>query len=161
MGIIKKYKALIVLALIVVVGTFFFFYRFYHNDVKALTDFSVAYEKFDKAVSDFSTSVFASNPEGALAVDDLERKADEALVDLNIKASARISSLIKNDAELMRATHEIADLSGKELDALKAYKRAIADKNSGMDKLAQAFGDLSNKRQVAYAHFRELGGIKN
>jgi hypothetical protein len=160
MEIIKKYKGLLILALVALAGLFFF-YRLHRHDVKSLVNFSVAYKNFDKAISDFSIPVFAPNFEGAPATDDLERKADEALVELNTKASARLSSLIKNDAELMSTTLEIADLSGKELDALKAYKRAVADKNVNLDRLAKEFGDLTNKRQSAYARFQELAGLKD
>lgn len=129
--------------------------------LKALTDFSASYKKFDEAISDFSMPIFASNLEAAPATDDLERKTDKALVDLKTKASARISSLTKNDAELMSITLEIGDLSGKELDALKTYKRAVAGKNSDLDKLSTEFGDLTNKRQTDYARFLELAGLKD
>lgn len=71
--IIKKYKVLLVLALVVLVGAFLLFYRFYHNDVKALEDFSASYEKFDRAISDFSISVFASNLEAAHALDQFNK----------------------------------------------------------------------------------------
>ena len=160
MEIIKKYKWLLILVLIALAGVFSFFYCFYYNDVKALTDFSDSYEKFDKAISDFSALVFASNLEGAPATDNLERKADEALVELNTKASARLSSLIKNDAELMSTELEIADFSGKELDTLSAYKRAIRDKrDTDVDGLAKEYGELTSKRKAAYAHFQELAGL--
>lgn len=156
MEIIKKYKWLVIFVLVVLAGIFFFFNRF-HHDVKALTDFSASYEKFDKVISDFSVSVFESNLEGAPATDDLERKADGALVELNKKASERISSLIKNDAEFMSTELEIADFSGKEMDALSAYKRAIRDKRDAeVDRLAKEFIDLKNKRTNAYARFQEL-----
>lgn len=72
---------------------------------------------------------------------DLESKAGDALIELNIKASARLSSLIKNDAELMSKALEIADLSGKELDHLGAYKRAIWDKRDIANKLLQNIVD--------------------
>ena len=151
MEIIKKYKVLLILALVVIVSIFFFFYRFYHNDVKALEDFLASYEKFDKAILDFSIS----------KNDDLESKAGDAFIKLNIKATFRISSLIKNDAELMDKAREIADLSGKELESLRAYKRAIQSKNTGLDGLAKEYGDLTNKRKTAYARFRELAELKN
>jgi hypothetical protein len=155
----KKYIILLGMVLIVGANIFFFFYRMYHNDVKALEAFPAAYEKFDRAVSDYSTSVFAAKGAGAPAADDLERQADEALVDLNTKASARLSSLIKNDADLMRTTLEIADFSGKELEALKAYQGTAADKQADLDRFAKEFGDFTNKRQSAYARFRELAGL--
>ncbi len=80
MEIIKKYKGLLVLALVVIVGAFFFFYRFYHNDVKALADISISYHKFDKAISEFFSS----------GTDDLESKADNALIELSFSGACRI-----------------------------------------------------------------------
>jgi hypothetical protein len=187
MEFIKKYKVLLVLVLVVIVGIFFFFYRLYHNDIKALENFVASYEKFDKAVSDFSIPIFASNLEGAPALDqfskiynqitvsmqdtrpngdrlalakeaislnnylldylnktdDLESKAGDALIDLNTKAAAlsRLSSLIKNDAVIPPSALEIADFSGKELDNLSAYKRAIWDKRDITNKLLQNIVD--------------------
>lgn|SRR5574341_176186 len=161
MEIIKKYKVLFVLALILIAGVFFLFYRMYHDDVKALEGFVASYEIYDKAISDYSLSVFASNFEDAPTTDGLERKADEALVELNSKAHARLSSLIKNDAELMSTILEIADLSGKESDALKTYKRAAADQKVNLESLAKESGDLTNKRQTAYVRFRKLAGLED
>jgi hypothetical protein len=89
----------------VLAGVLLFFYRFYHNDVKALEDFLASYEKFDKAISDFFI----------IKTDDLERKAADAFIELDIKAALRLSSLIKNDAELMGQALEVANLSGREL----------------------------------------------
>jgi hypothetical protein len=151
MEIIKKYKELLVLALVVIVGAFFFFYRFYHNDVKALADFSASYKKFDKAISDFFFG----------KTDDLERKAGDALIELNTKAAARLSSLTKNDAELMSTALEIEDFSGRELDILRAYKRAIQSQDADLDRLAKEIGNLTNNRTAAYARFQELAGIKD
>jgi len=139
-------------------GVFFFFYRFYHNDMEALAGFFTSYKEFDKAISDFSVSVFSSNLEGESNTDDLERKVDEALIGLEKKAGARISSLTKHDAEAMSITREIGDLSGKELDTLKTYRRAVADKNADLSRLIKELGDLTSKRQTAYAR---LLGLKD
>src|SRR3989338_3984353 len=185
METIKKYKVVIVIALVVIVGIVFFFVRMGHNDAKALADFLAFYQKFDKAISDFSVPVFASNLEGAPALeqfnkiysqitasmqdtrpnasrlelakqaiflnnqrldylnrtDDLESKAGDALIELNTKASVRLSSLIKNGAEIMSKELEIADNSRKELDNLTAYKRAILDKRDITNKLLQSIID--------------------
>ena len=146
-GISKEYKVLLILVLVVLVGAFLFFYRMYHKDVKALEDFLASYEKFDKAISDFSIG----------ETDDLESKAGDALGEFTTKASVRISSLIKNDAKLMSTALEIADFSGKELATLSAYKRAIQSKNADLDGLAKEYGDLTSKRKTAYARFRGLG----
>ena len=139
-------------------GVFFFFYRFYHNDMEALAGFSASYKEFDKAISDFSVSVFSSGLEGESNTDDLEQKVDEALIGLETKAGARISSLTKNDAEIMSITREIGDLSGKELDILKNYRRAVAGKNADLNRLIKEHGDLTSKRQTAYAR---LLGLKD
>ncbi len=153
----RKYLALLVVALTVLCALiFFFFYRMGMNDAKALADFSVAYDKYDQSVSDYSKAVLASNPESAQLTDDLERQADEALVVLNTTASVRISSLTKNDGDLMKESREIANLAGKELETLKAYKRAVAARSPDSDKLAGEFADLSSQRQAAYSRYRQL-----
>jgi hypothetical protein len=160
MEIIKKYKRLIILALVVLAGVFSFFYSFHHNDVKTIEGFSASYEKFDKVISDFSVPVFVSNLD-LNKTDDLESKAGDALIELNIKAAARLSSLTKNDAALMSTMLEIVDFSGKELDNLRAYKRAIQSKNADLDGLVKEHGDLTSKRKTSYVHFQELAGLKD
>lgn len=153
----RKYLTLLAVALIGLCGlVFFFFYRMGRNDAKALADFSVAYDKYDQSVSNYSKTVLAPNPESVQPTDDLERQADEALVALNTTASVRISSLTKNDGDLMKVSLEIANLAGKELDTLKAYQRAVADRSTESDKLAREFADLTSQRQAAYSRYREL-----
>lgn len=149
MVIIKKYKVLLVLTPVVIVGTVFFFYRMYNNDVKALTDFSASYEKFNSAMSDFSSG------QG----DYLESKANNALVEFNKNAAFRLSSLIKNDSVIPPLALEIADFSGKELQSLKAYKSAVQNKNADLDKLAKQYSDMSNKRKAAYVRFQGFAGM--
>jgi hypothetical protein len=56
----------------------------------------------------------------------------------------------------MSITREIADLCGKELDTLKLYKRAVANKNADLGMLAKELMDITNKRQAEYALFRSL-----
>ena len=160
MAVIQKYRVWLVIACVVTAAIAFFFFQFGHNDAKVLADFPNAYAKFDRAIADYSKTALGSNPEGGSANNDLELNADEALADLNRKASARISSLTRNDGDLMQTMLEIADLSGKELVALKEYKTAVADGSSDLDKAAAAYADLTQKRQTAYLRFRELAGIK-
>ena len=161
MAVIQKYLVWLVIACVVTAAiAFFFFFQFGHNDAKVLADFPIAYAIFDRAIADYSKSALGSSPEGGSANIDLELKADEALADLNTKASARISSLTRNDGDLMQTMLEIADLSGKELVALKEYKTAVADGSSDLNKAAAVYADLTQKRQTAYLHFRELAGIR-
>jgi hypothetical protein len=156
----EKYKPWLVIPLILILilgsGACFIFYRFYQHDVQALTDFTTAYKNYDQAISEFSAAVLAANHENALISAESERKADEALAALDQKASARISSMIKYEKELMGTMAEVADLSGIELDSLKAYQSAIAGKNADLNQFVQEFGDSMDKRKAAYAHFREL-----
>jgi hypothetical protein len=158
----KKYLVLLGIALIGVVGIFFFFfYRMGTNDAKALADFPVAYRNYDQAISDFSTVILASNPQGAPTTDGLERKVDESLLQLDTKASVRISSLTKNDGDLMKRSLEIADLARQELETLKAYQSAVADQNTDVDTIIKQFTDLKSQRQAAYSRYLELAGLKN
>jgi len=136
----------------VLAGIFALFFHFHQNDVKAFSDFFASYGKFDKAISDF----YADN------TPDLESKLSNALTELDAKATTfRISSLVENDAELIKKASEIADLSEIELNSLKSYKKAVVNKDADLDSLEIGFGDLTKKRKIAYAHFRELAGLKD
>jgi len=150
MKIIKKYKWLIVLALMLA-GIFFIFCRFYLNDVKALKEFSASYEIFDEAMTEYSLS----------RTHDLESIVEDAFIELDSKASFRISSLIKNDSQLMDLVPEIAHLSGKELDSLKFYTRSIRDKSADLAGLAEKYSTLSSQRKAAYVRFLKLAGVKD
>ena len=157
LGMNKIVRVGVVVAVLIVGVVFFVFFRLYQRDVQALTDFVAAYQKYDQAVSDFSKQVLA----GAPALGDLEGEADHALVELTAAASAKISSMIKNEKALMRSILEIAVLSGKEAAALKTYQSATASKNGDLNTLAKAFGDLTNQRRAAYIHFRELSELRD
>jgi glutaredoxin 2 len=154
----KKFLPLLVIALIGAIGIFFFFYYFGHNDDKALTEFSMAYQNYDRAFSDLSALSFTNNFKSTPQYDDLEQIADQALDELTLKASARISSLTRRDAEIMSLFDEIADLSGKELVALKAYHHAMAEKDPALAQLSTELQDINARRQAAYTCFQELSG---
>lgn len=143
-----KYKWLLVLVPVVAGSIFLFFYRMYHDDIKALKSFMASYEKYDKAISDLSAS----------GGDDRENKAGDAAADLSAKAFLRLSSLIKNDAELMDQALAVADLARRELDSLRFSRSEIQNKNAGLAKLAEEARVLTGKRQAAYARFQELSG---
>ena len=159
MEMIKKHKVLLVIGLViglllVAAAVIILFFRTYLSDVRALTGFETSYHNYDQAMADFSRPVLAAEPTAA----DLENKADETLFELKFTASVKISSLIKNDAELMSTALQIASLSDKELAALKTYKNAAAEKNANLTELAKQFADWSHQRQAAYAHFMDLAG---
>lgn len=147
----KKFKWPLVVFLGMIAGVFFFFDHFYNRSVRALVDFSASYDKFNKAVSDLSVS----------KTDDLESKAGAALIELKMKAGFRLSSLIKNDGELMTQAFAVADLSERELASLEAYRRAVQNKDAKSDDLAREYGDFAGKRKAAFARFRGLGGSKD
>jgi hypothetical protein len=117
-------------------------FRFGRHDARALADFSACYQRFSDAVAQL---------ESGGPSDELERRADAALAELNASASARISSLTKNDPEIMAAFVEIGDLSRRELETLKAYQKA-ADSAT----LAQEFEASKSRRAAAYDRFRAL-----
>jgi len=147
--IIKKYKVLLSLFLVVIASVFFF--RLHSNDVKALTDFVASYEKFDKTISNFSSG----------GTDDLRKNANDALTQLNNKAAVRISSLVENDGEIMNKEFEIGDFSTKELNYLSAYRKTIKNKNIDSNRLGKKQNYFTNKRKAAYARFEELAGLTN
>lgn len=151
MGISKNHNWLVVFVLVVLAGAFLFFYRMYQRDVNALETFAASYEKFDTAISDFSTG----------ETDGLENKARDALIEFTHAASFRLSSLIKNDGIIPPLVLEIADFSRRELESLKAYKSAFQPKSPDAERLAKEHGDLTGKRKTAYARFRELAELKD
>ena len=147
MEIVKKYKWLLIIVLVLLAGIFSFFIRMYQNDMSVLTGFVASYERFDKAISAFSIS----------STDELENGTRDAFRELNTKATFRISSLIKNEKEAMAQAREVADFSGRELNSLIAYKVAIQNKNPAPVRLLKEYEDLTTKRKAAYARFQELG----
>jgi hypothetical protein len=155
METIRKYKWLFIIVLAVSFSAFLFFNQ-YFSDVKALTDFSASYTKFDQKISDWSESLVGSDLEGALAGDSMEAQVDRAFSELKANAAERISSLIKNDAEFMRIELAISDLSGRERDAIIAYRSAIKNKNADVESLTKQLKDLRTKRADAYARFQQL-----
>ncbi len=105
----KKYQVLFALALVVCGAIFFFFCRMHHNDLKALEDFSASYEKFDKAISDFSIPVHASNLEGPLALDQFNK--------IYSQITGSMQDTLSNDSRLALAKEAIS-LSNYLLDYL-------------------------------------------
>lgn len=130
-------------------------YRLGHADAKKLTDFSASYTAFDEAIGSYATTQMTSKDPSP--TDDGERRVDVALDDLDVKASARISSLTRNDAEIMRITREIADLSGKEFAAFRTYQRALVARDANAAELGKEYSDLSKQREAAFDSFLELG----
>jgi hypothetical protein len=132
-------------------GAFYLFNRLYQNDMNTLVEFSAAYDQYDQAVSNFSNP--GAVPDGA----GLAQKADQALAELKSRAAISLSSMIKHEKEVMGAMLEVADLSGKELDTLKAYRSAVIAKAGDADQLRQAFQDLTRQRQAAFGRFQNYG----
>ncbi len=121
-----------VLILAVPAGVLFFFYRMYQDDITALKRFTASYDRFDRTISLNADSDRTEVP----------GEAGEAVIELQARASLRLSSLIKNDGELMKQAREVADLARRELEGF------------GME----APRVLHEKRIVAYARFQELAG---
>jgi hypothetical protein len=142
---------LLIAILAAAAGTLFVFFRMYQHDVKALKSFMASYRSFDRAAS-----IPADKGLSSSAVD----CARKAAADLRVKASLRISSLIRHDAELMDAMHEIAGLAQAEIERLTSYDSAVRNGIPDPEELAQERAALRGKRQAAYERFEELGGLK-
>ena len=157
MKIIKKYRALLIIALAAVAGIFFSFYRMYHDDIKALNRFMASYDSFERIIS------FHTDRGWSYALD----KAGEAVIELQARASLRLSSLIRSEAELMDQAREVADLSRRELDSLRAVDALVRSRNPDQDEVAKEdelekeCSLLRGKRKAAYVRFRELAGLKD
>jgi hypothetical protein len=148
---INKHKWLIVLAIVAVAGGSYSYLHFYAKGINALLAFSASYERYDKAISEFFLS----------RTDDLGLQAGEALRELQAKAHFRISSLIKNDGELMEQARQVAELARREHESLEATTRALQTQAAGLDSLVNEFGVLQEKRKAAFARFKELSGTKD
>jgi hypothetical protein len=138
MKIAKPYKWRLVLILVIAAVAILFFFRMYYGDVRALKGFMASYDRFDRSMS----VIDDGGGTGAL------NQAGEALIDLQTRASLRLSSLIKNDAALMAQARDVADLSRREFEVAQEAE------------LHEEFQTLHEKRIAAYARFRELGGVQ-
>ena len=167
--IIKHDNRYVVRAFIVIVGGAVIIgaglFSFRHHDITLLGHFIDSYTQFDKAMADVSTPIFGSNPQGSHRSDvdttnNLEQKASDALIKLNAASMVRISSATKYDSELMRLELDIADEAKQELNALRAYNKALLNKTD-LDRTAKEYRVFHNNRTAAYALFQERSGITN
>ena len=140
-----RFLLLAAIASIGLIGSFA--YRMFRHDIRSLTEFAASYEQFDKRMSDFSDHATEADDEAA----------DQALGDLAVRASMRLSSLIKNDGAMMRVARELSDAATKELTTAKEYKRATLERKQvyrmALDggPPSQATTDPSNKTQPAWS----------
>lgn len=147
----KPSKPGAVLVLIGAAGVFLFFYRMYQKDMKALKGFIAAYERFEEAMP--------------TAADEFLRAglgpAEEALAELQARASFRLSSLIKNEDQLMGQAREVADLARRELDALRVRREAHTGATSAGQaealELDQSSRLLREQMAAAFSRFIEMG----
>jgi hypothetical protein len=162
MRLTKKHAVLLTLALTGVIafgGFFAFFVRMYQRDLQMLNSFIVSYQEYDQAVSTYSSMVLSPGASGAPTADKLRAKTQDALADLNAAASARISSLIKNEKEVMAAMQATATAAGQELAALQAFRAAAADGQGRLDDLQKGISAVTAQRQAGYAHFQDFAEI--
>ena len=58
---------------------------------------------------------------------------------------------------MMNVAHELSEASSRELNALKAYKSAVAQKDSDSAGVARTgFADFQDQRKGAFARWRDL-----
>jgi hypothetical protein len=149
------WRALLVIVLIFIALFVAAFFRMGTNDTRSIEGFSAAYQQYDRLVAEYSAQVLAPESNAASESRELASAVDGALVALNTAASARISSLTKNDGTIMHVTREIAGYSAQEVETLKSVQALP----SGAGMLAEQARALRGKRQADYARFQELAGI--
>jgi len=133
--IIKKQRMLLVLLLIAGATVCGLFYSMFRHDTMTLDHFTAAYYTSDKATADFASYVFTTDPDKNSSgsrnkANDLENKAVKAHNELKAIALSRVSSLVKNDAELMRTAIEICDYFGAQLTLLDRGKNVVLNINA-------------------------------
>jgi hypothetical protein len=149
----KPFKIGVALLLAAAAG-FLIFSHMYRVDMRALEGFIASCGRFDEVMPAES----GRNRPGGL---DAER---EALADVQARASLKLSSLIRNDNELMAQAREVADLAQREFESLLAYDAGLAAQTGGpagevqAEKLVREYVVLQGKRKAAFARFMELGG---
>ncbi len=139
----------IVLVLAAAAAVLFFGLRMYRTDIKELKRFIAAYDRFDTAMAEV-----ALRGQGDVTAD-----VTRALSDLQTYAGMRLSSLIKNDAELMAQARTIADLAERELEVLRSYHRAARE--GERQELASRWTLQNVQRKAAGARFKALAGVRD
>lgn len=131
----RRWTLIIVIILIVTGSGLFLGLRTYHGDIKELKRFLAAYDRFDTAMAER-----ALRGQGDVTPDVLR-----ALSDLQTYAGMRLSSLIRNDGELMAQAREVADLAQREVEGQPGRP-------------GEESGNLTEKRKASFARFIEFAG---
>lgn len=152
----KPLKWIFLIALVLAAGAFLSFSRMYRNDIRELERFRSAYERLDAALS----GAVESDAGGDRSA------AGDALAELQDAAAMRISSLIRNDAELMDEARAIAALSRQEIDTLGAFRALPGGPSTApaeaaeRARLSEQARTIREKRAAAYSRFLDLAGSK-
>jgi hypothetical protein len=129
-------RLVVVLVLVAVAAILFVGLRMYRTDIKELKRFMAAYSRFDTAMAE--DVLRAGHDEAG----DIRR----ALAELEAYAGMKLSSLIKNDGELMTQAREVGALAQREYEARKGGA-------------GEEWTSLSDKRKAAFARFLELARL--
>ena len=105
--------------------------RMGRHDMRALEDFAVSYEQFDKTMS------------------------EQTLNDLRVKSALKISSLTRNDGSMMKAAREASNLAATEVSLVKASQVVQNDRETAAE-LNTRLNAVRCERKVAYADFQIL-----
>lgn len=129
-------RGVVVLVLLAVAAILYVGLRMYRTDIKELKRFMAAYSRFDTAMTE--DALRAGHDEAG----DVRR----ALAELEAYAGMRLSSLIKNDGELMVQAREVAALAQREYQA----------RTSGV---GEEWTSLNEERKAAFFRFLELARL--
>lgn len=135
MIISKPLKWLIIVIFVAAGCGVYAFARMYREDIKELKAFLAAYDRFDAAMAEV---VIRGRSDDVVS-------ARKALSDLRTRGTMRLSSLIKNDGELMAQARQIAELAEREVPSREG--------SPGEEQIAQG-----EKRRAAFARIEDLAG---
>jgi len=159
MKMVKKYRVLLILVLVVLSVPFFFFYRTYQKDINLLDAFLVSYQKSENAISNFSQPVFASILNDSSGI--YNRMIDSMK---SVLSEGNRLSIIKKvrslNTYLLNSLDNTGDLESKASVAIKELNlNAIA--LSGISSLIKNDGELrSTSAEIAFIAMKELDTLK-
>ena len=149
MNIIKKYKELIILTLIIVAGSFFFFNQ---NDNKAISEFTSSYKKFDEAITYFTVPLYIPDNFGKnknlLELDSTHSQIvgtfnESASASVRLELAKRALSLNMNEIENLNQTNILETAADKAL--IELSRKAAVIKDNNIRNVAIEISDISKK----------------
>lgn len=160
MEIIKKYKGLVILALIVVAGVLVFFNQ---NHNKAVSEFTTSYKKFDEAITYFTVPVYIPDNFGKnqnlLEFDSIYSQIvgtfnESASANIRLELARRALSLNMNEIENLNQTNILETAADNAL--IELSRKAAAIKDDNIRNVATEISDVSKKEMNNIIAYRNI-----